>query len=474
MAELLADVGFMGLSSVGRDLILNMNDKGITVLTYARNSWAVDRFLESDAKGTGILGAHSLPEFISRLKTPRKIFLMVKAGSAVDDFILHFEPLLDPADIIIDLADSHYLDTARRTRELEERSLLFVGCGIGNRRHFVRTGLCLSPGGSPDAWPAIQDILQQIAAQADGRPCCDWVAGGGAGHFVKMMQPGLAFSNMQLIAEAYEMLHRILGLNEDDIAEIFAKWNQGILKSVLLDATVTILKFKDEDGEPMIRKILDGAGQKAIGTWAAIEALEHDVCFSITTQAIFGRFVSRLKKQRTRASRIFDDPQTEPFSGNKQTFVDDLEQAVYAGQVMSYSQTFILIAEIAKKNKWILKYRSMVHIWQGGCIIAGDIITRIVEAYTRAPQLDVLINDEFFHQAIETAQPGWRRTVSEGVLRGVALPCLSAALAFFDGYRSADSPANLIQAQRDYFGGHTVHPLPEEGKTSFNLGEHRP
>ncbi|KAJ7918625.1 6-phosphogluconate dehydrogenase [Mycena leptocephala] len=423
------------------NLILNMNDKGVTVLAYDRGGNRVDRFLDAEAKGTSILGAHSVSEFITRLKTPRKIFLTVKAGRAVDDFIHQFEEWLDPADIFIDLANSHYLDTARRTRELKEKGLLFVGCGVGGGQDAARTGPCLSPGGSPDAWPAIQAILQTTAAHVDGRPCCDWTAGGGAGHFVKMVQTGLLYSNMELIAEAYEMLRRVLGLTEDEIAAIFANWNHGILKSVLLDMTINILKFKDDDGEPVITKILDSAGSKGIASWAAVEAHEYDICSSIISQAIFSRHLSRLKAERTYASQIFDDPQIEPFSGSKQTF-----------SIMSYSQTFSFMSEVAEKNNWYLKYRSIAHIWRGS-LIAGDIITRLAEAYTRAPQLETLIYDEFFHQAIQVAQPGWRRIVSEVVLRGVSVPCLSAALAFFDGYRSAVLPANLIKHRyRDYVG----------------------
>ncbi|KAJ7631300.1 6-phosphogluconate dehydrogenase [Mycena polygramma] len=427
-----------------------MNDKGLIVVAYIRNSWAVNRFLESEAKGTAILGAHSPAEFVSQLKTPRKIFLMVKAGLTVDAFISQFEPLLDPGDILIDLANSHYLDTARRTRDLEDKCLLFVGCGVGGGQDAARTGPCLSAGGSPDAWPAIQPILQKIAAQADGRPCCDWVAEGGAGHFVKMVQTGHLYSNMELIAEAYELLRRILHLTEDEIAEIFADWNHGILKSTLLHMTIDILKFKDEDGEPLLTRIADRVGSKSVASWAAVEALEHDICYSITSQAISSRHISWLKAERTYASQVFDNPDPGPFSGDQETFVHDLEQALYASQIMSYSQSFMLMGEVAKTNRWYLKYSSIAHIWQGGCLIEGDIIARIVEAYTRKPQLDGLLYDKFFHQAIETAQPGWRRTVSAGVLHGVALPCLSAALAFFDGYRSEVLPANLIQAQSQY------------------------
>ncbi|KAJ7314374.1 6-phosphogluconate dehydrogenase [Mycena albidolilacea] len=444
MSTDLADVGFIGLSSQSKDLILNMNDKGFSVAVYSRNWARAEDFLATEAQGTNIRAITSLSEFVSQLKTPRKIFLKVMVGHAVDHFILQIREYLDPSDILIDLANSNYLDTARRTRELEERGLYFVGCGVGGGLEAARTGPCLSPGGSPYAWPAVQAILQSMAAQVDGRPCCDWIAGGGAGHFVKTMQTGILHSNMQLLAEAYEMLRRVLGLTEDEIAEIFATWNRGLLESALLNLTVDILKFKDDDGEAMVTKIMDRAGTKGAAKWAAVEALEHDVCFPITTQAVFCRYLSWLKEDRVRASRIFGDPPMETFSGDKQAFVNDLEQAVYASQVMLYCQTFGVMAAVPK-NQWTFNFQTIAHIWRG-CLIAGDILIHIGEAYKRTPQLEALIHHNFFRQAIERAQPGWRRSVSEAVIRGVSVQCLSAALAYLDGYRSAVLPANLVQA----------------------------
>ncbi|KAJ7812033.1 6-phosphogluconate dehydrogenase [Mycena olivaceomarginata] len=420
MSTDLADVGFIGLTFRSRDLILNMNDKGFSVAVYIRNWARAENFLATAAQGTNIRAITSLSEFVSQLKTPRKIFLkvMVGHGHAVDDFILQIQ--------------------------LEERGLYFVGCGVGGGLEAARTGPCLSPGGSPYAWPAVQAILQSMAAQVDGRPCCDWIAGGGAGHFVKTMQTGILYSNMQLLAEAYEMLRRVLGLTEEEIAEIFATWNRGFLKSALLNLTVNILKFKDDDGEAMVTKIMDRAGQKGAAKWAVVEALEHDVCFPITTQAVFCRSLSCLKEDRVRASRIFGDPPMEAFSGDKQAFVNDLEQAVYASQVMLYCQTFGVMAAVPK-NQWTFNFQTIAHIWRGS-LIAGDILIHIAEAYTWTPQLEALIHDNFFRQAIERAQPGWRRSVSEAVIRGVSVQCLSAALAYLDGYRSAVLPANLVQA----------------------------
>ncbi|KAJ7464514.1 6-phosphogluconate dehydrogenase [Mycena latifolia] len=429
------------LSSQGRNFICNMNDRGISVVAPNRNTFRLDDFLATDAKSTRIRGAYSIAALAAQLRTPRIVFLMLKPGAAIDNFIFMLKPLLEPEDVIVELADSHSLDTARRTRELKRSGLLFVGCGLGGGQDGVRTG------------PCSKNVLQRSAAQVHGQPCCDWVGVGGAGHFVKMVQTGLLYSDMELLAEAYDLLRRILGFTEDEVAEVFALWTGGVLGSVLLDATTDILRLKDDDGEPLVLKILDRAGQKGVGKAAVVEALEHGASLSVTTQAVFSRCLSTLKMERSRASRLFSGPEMGAFSGDRQAFVDDLEQTLYASKIVSYAQVFKLLAATNETNKWGFKYRSIAHIWRGGCLIAGNILTLIVDAYTRAPQKSLIL-DDFFRQALQKAQPAWRRTVSHAVLRGVPIPAFSAALAFFDGYRSAVLPANLIQAQREYFGAH--------------------
>ncbi|KAI0348711.1 6-phosphogluconate dehydrogenase [Trametopsis cervina] len=471
MAQPTGDIGLIGLAVMGQNLILNMNDKGFTVVAYNRTTSKVDHFLENEAKGTKIQGAHSIQELVSKLKTPRKIVLLVKAGSAVDDFIVQLTPHLEQGDIIIDGGNSHYPDSVRRTKELEAKGLLFVGSGVSGGEEGARYGPSLMPGGSPAAWPAIKEIFQKTAAQVNGEPCCDWVGETGAGHYVKMVHNGIEYGDMQLIAEAYGLLKNGLNLADDEIADIFLKWNKGVLDSFLIDITANILKFKDDDGEPMVNKILDSAGQKGTGKWTAIAALDAGMPVTLIGEAVFARCLSSIKEERVRASKVLAGPQKEPFKGDKQQFVDDLEQALYASKIISYTQGFMLMRETAKEMKWNLNYAGIARMWRGGCIIKSVFLGDITSAYNNTPNLESLLFDGFFNKAIHKAQPGWRRVVAQGVIFGIPMPAFTTALSFFDGYRSEIVTANILQAQRDYFGAHTFRVLPGKENDKLKSGE---
>ncbi|KAF8832552.1 hypothetical protein HHX47_DHR1001877 [Lentinula edodes] len=454
------DIGLIGLAVMGQNLILNMNDKGFTVVAYNRTTEKVDRFLANEAKGTKIQGAHSIQELCSKLKTPRKIILLVKAGQAVDDFIAQLIPHLEKGDIVIDGGNSHYPDSIRRTKELEAKGLLFVGSGVSGGEEGARHGPSLMPGGSPAAWPHIKEIFQKTAAQAYGEPCCDWVG-----------ETGIEYGDMQLIAEAYDILKRGLGLSEDEIADIFLKWNKGVLDSFLIEITADILKFKDDDGEPVVAKILDKAGQKGTGKWTAIAALDAGSPVTLIGEAVFARTLSALKEERTRASKVIAGPQKEPFRGDKQMFIDDLEQALYASKIISYTQGFMLMRQTASDLGWNLNYAGIASMWRGGCIIKSVFLSDITKAYNNNLKLESLLFDDFFNKAVHKAQPGWRRVIAQAVLWGIPTPAFSTALAFFDGYRSDIVPANLLQAQRDYFGAHTFRVLPGKENAKFKKGE---
>ncbi|EIM83379.1 6-phosphogluconate dehydrogenase [Stereum hirsutum FP-91666 SS1] len=471
MAAPTGDIGLIGLAVMGQNLILNMNDKGFNVVAFNRTVEKVDRFLANEAKGTNVQGAHSLEELVSKLKKPRKIVLLVQAGPAVDAFISKLEPLLEQGDIIIDGGNSHYPDSIRRTKELEAKGLLFIGSGVSGGEEGARHGPSLMPGGSPAAWPAIKEIFQKTAAQVDGEPCCDWVGETGAGHYVKMVHNGIEYGDMQLIAEAYDILKRGLGVSEDEIADIFNKWNKGVLDSFLIEITANILKFKDDDGEPLVNKILDKAGQKGTGKWTAINALDAGMPVTLIGEAVFARCLSAIKDERIRASKVIAGPQKEPFRGDKQQFIDDLEQALYASKIISYTQGFMLMRETARDLKWNLNYAGIAQMWRGGCIIKSVFLGDITSAYHKKPELESLLFDDFFNKAVHKAQPGWRRVIAQAVLWGIPTPAFSTALAFFDGYRSEVVPANILQAQRDYFGAHTFRVLPGKENEKLKTGE---
>lgn len=470
MSEAVADIGLIGLAVMGQNLILNMNDKGFVVCAYNRTTSKVDDFLAHEAKGTNVVGAHSIKELCAKLKKPRRIILLVKAGDAVDSFIQQLEPELEKGDIIIDGGNSHFPDSIRRCKELEEKGLLFVGSGVSGGEEGARYGPSLMPGGSTAAWPHIKEIFQKTAAQAYGTPCCDWVGETGSGHYVKMVHNGIEYGDMQLIAEAYDILKRGLGLDEAEIATIFEKWNKGVLDSFLIEITTNILKFNDEDGVPMVNKILDSAGQKGTGKWTAIAALDAGMPVTLIGEAVFARCLSSIKGERERASKVLSGPQKEPFRGDKQQFIDDLEQALYASKLISYTQGFLLMRETAKEMKWNLNYAGIARMWRGGCIIKSVFLNDIAAAYEKDLNVESLLFDEFFNKAIHKAQPGWRRVVAQAVLWGVPTPAFSTALAFFDGYRSEIVPANIIQAQRDYFGAHTFKVLPGKENDKLKQG----
>lgn len=445
---------------MGQNLILNAADKGYTVVAYNRTVSKVDHFLENEAKGKSIIGAHSIEELVANLKRPRAIVLLVKAGPAVDAFIEQLVPHLEKGDIIIDGGNSHFPDSNRRYEELKEKGLLFVGSGVSGGEEGARTGPSLMPGGHPDAWPAIKNIFQDIAAKSDGEPCCDWVGPSGAGHYVKMVHNGIEYGDMQLICEAYDLMKRGAGFSNKEIADVFAKWNTGVLDSFLIEITRDILAYNDDDGTPLVEKILDTAGQKGTGKWTAINALDLGMPVTLIGEAVFARTLSAIKEERGRASEKLTGPQPK-FDGDKQKFIDQLEQALYASKIISYAQGFMLIREAGREYGWKLNNAGIALMWRGGCIIRSVFLAEITKAYRENPELENLLFHPFFKNAIDKAQESWRQVVASSAVWGIPTPAFSTALSFYDGYRSARLPANLLQAQRDYFGAHTFKVLDE-------------
>ncbi|CCH60460.1 hypothetical protein TBLA_0C06670 [Henningerozyma blattae CBS 6284] len=467
-----ADFGLIGLAVMGQNLILNAADHGFTVCAYNRTTSKVDAFLANEAKGKSIVGAHSLQELVSKLKRPRRVMLLVKAGGAVDTTIDSLVPFLEKGDIIIDGGNSHFPDSNRRYEALKEKGILFVGSGVSGGEEGARNGPSLMPGGAEEAWPYIKDIFQSISAKADGEPCCDWVGPAGAGHFVKMVHNGIEYGDMQLICEAYDIMKRVGGFTNKEIADVFATWNKGVLDSYLIEITRDILKFDDVDGKPLVEKILDSAGQKGTGKWTAMNALDLGMPVTLIGEAVFARCLSSLKSERTRASKVLPGP-TVPKDAvkNKQEFIDDLEQALYASKIISYTQGFMLIREAGKNYGWKLNNPSIALMWRGGCIIRSVFLGEITKAYRQNPELENLLFNKFFGDAVTKAQSGWRKTVALGATYGIPTPAFSTALAFYDGYRSERLPANLLQAQRDYFGAHTFKILPEAASESLPEGK---
>jgi len=472
MSEASCDIGLIGLAVMGCNLVLNMNDKGFKVGVFNRTVSKVDAFLEEGAKGTNVVGTHSLEELIKVLKKPRKIILLVKAGKAVDDFIeAMIKAGLEKGDIIIDGGNSHYPDSMRRTKELETKGFLFVGSGVSGGEEGARHGPSIMPGGSDAAWPEIKEIFQKTAAQSDGEPCCDWVGPEGAGHYVKMVHNGIEYGDMQLICEAYDIMKRGLQLPDKEIAQVFTKWNKGVLDSFLIEITCDILNYDDEDGTPMVNKILDVAGQKGTGKWTAINALDLGMPVTLIGEAVFARCLSSIKSERIAASKKLNGPDAEPFKGDKQQFIDDLEQALYASKIISYTQGFILMREAAKEYGWKLNNAGIALMWRGGCIIRSVFLKDITKAFRDEPELESLLFNQFFMNAIHKAQPGWRRICAQASLWGIPIPAFSTALSFYDGYRTENLPASLLQAQRDYFGAHTFRIKPEFANEKFKEGE---
>ena len=450
-----ADIGLIGLAVMGQNLALNINDHGFRVAVFNRTTSKITRFLENEAKDTRIIGAYTPEEFVASINRPRKIILMIQAGDAVDKSIAQLAPLLDDGDIIIDGGNSNFNDSIRRTAEVEALGKLFVGAGISGGEEGARYGPSIMPGGSAAAWESVKPILQAVAAKVpDGTPCCDWVGEDGAGHFVKMVHNGIEYGDMQLICEAYHLMSAVLDMDEAAISEVFQRWNKGILESFLIEITGEILAYQAEDGAPLLRKILDVASQKGTGKWTAITALEEGTPLTLIGEAVFARFLSAIKEQRVAASKVLPGPKAV-FSGDKAQFIDDLEQAVYAAKIISYTQGYMLMQDAARTYNWNLNYGGVALMWREGCIIRSAFLGEIQNAFAKNPALPNLLLDGYFSEAVIGAQSAWRGAVTTGIAHGIPLPIMSGALAFYDGYRSASLPANLLQAQRDYFGAHT-------------------
>jgi len=456
-------IGFVGLGVMGQNLVLNMNDHGFTVAVFNRTVSKVDEFLNGGAKGTKVIGVHSLEELASVLKKPRCVMLMVQAGKPVDDFIELLLPHLELGDIIIDGGNSNYNDSIRRTAYVESKGLLFIGTGVSGGEEGARHGPSIMPGGSPAAWPHVKPIFQAVAAKVkrpDGGEdsCCDWVGENGAGHYVKMVHNGIEYGDMQLICEVYHLMRDGLGMTPDQMHEVFTKWNKGKLDSYLIEITRDILGYKDVDGQPLVSKILDAAEQKGTGKWTGISALEMGIPLTMVVEAVLGRALSSLKDERVAASKVLSGPKPN-ITTDQKAFIDDLEQALYASKLMSYTQGYMLFRAAAKEYKWNLNYGGIALMWRGGCIIRSVFLGKIKEAFDKNPNLSNLLLDPYFTEQVVAAQPGWRRVVAMAVHKGIPVPAMSSALAFYDGYRRESLPANLLQAQRDYFGAHTYQRL---------------
>ena len=456
-----ADFGLIGLAVMGQNLVLNMNDHGFKVAVYNRTVSKVDDFLNGNAKGTEIIGTYSIEELASVLKHPRRVMLMVKAGDPVDAFIEQLLPYLEAGDIIIDGGNSNYNDTIRRTAYVESKGLLYVGTGVSGGEEGARFGPSIMPGGSPKAWPHVKDILQSVSAKVDGDiPCCDWVGQDGAGHYVKMTHNGIEYGDMQLICEAYDLLKNLLGLSNAEMHQIFTEWNVSKLDSYLVEITRDILGYQDEKGKYTIDNILDTAGQKGTGKWTAISSLDMGIPLTLITEAVLSRFLSALKEDRISASKVLTGP-SPAFTGDKQTFINDIRDALYAAKIMSYTQGYMLLRAAATQYHWDLNYGGIALMWRGGCIIRSAFLGKIKEAFDKTPALSNLLLDDYFKTEVNAAQDGWRRVIAAAVQAGIPVPAMSSALAFYDGYRREQLPANLLQAQRDYFGAHTYERLDQ-------------
>jgi 6-phosphogluconate dehydrogenase len=455
MSTELADVGLIGLAVMGENLALNMESRGFRVAVFNRTTSRVDAFMAGRGNGKRFVGTHDLKEFVAALQRPRKIVMLVKAGSPVDQLIDQLLPLLEAGDILIDGGNSLFTDTIRRARRVEENGKLFVGSGVSGGEEGALHGPSLMPGGSPAAWPHIKPIFQAICARTpDGEPCCDWMGENGAGHFVKMVHNGIEYGDIQLICETYDVMKRVLGMSNGEMHEVFADWNRGELDSYLIEITRDILGFVDKNGEATIDKILDTAGQKGTGKWTAIEALDQGIPLTLIGEAVFARALSAAKEERVAASKQLAPVVTE-FKGDRKQLIQDLRQALYASKIISYAQGYQLLRAAAKAYQWNLNYGGIALVWRAGCIIRSAFLGDIKKAFQRDPNLVNLLLDTFFREAVSTRQAGWRRAIVAAIQSGIPLPCMTAALSYFDGYRAERLPANLLQAQRDFFGAHT-------------------
>jgi len=456
-----ADIALIGLAVMGQNLILNMNDHGFVVVAYNRTTSKVDEFLAKEAQGTKVLGAHSVEEMVKQLKKPRRVMMLVKAGQAVDDFIQQLLPRLEPGDIIIDGGNSLFEDTNRRQKLVESKGLLYVGTGVSGGEEGARHGPSIMPGGSPAAWPHVKDIFQSIAAKVDGGvPCCDWVGEQGAGHYVKMVHNGIEYGDMQLICEAYHLMKEGLGMSAQEMHDVFAEWNQGDLDSFLIEITRAILAFKDTDGQPLLDKILDAAGQKGTGKWTVINSQELGVPITLVAEAVYARNVSALKDERVAAAKKLKGPRPK-ISGDRAKFIEAIRQALYASKIVSYTQGYMLMRAAAREYQWNLNYGGIALMWRGGCIIRSRFLGKIKEAFDKNRKLTNLMLDSYFKREIKRCQRGWRNAVATAARKGLPAPTFSTALTFYDAYRSTRLPANLLQAQRDYFGAHTYERIDQ-------------
>ncbi|MBM0107906.1 decarboxylating NADP(+)-dependent phosphogluconate dehydrogenase [Steroidobacter sp. S1-65] len=455
MSTEIADVGLIGLAVMGENLALNMESRGFRVAVFNRTTARVDEFIQGRAKGKRFVGAHDVTEFVAAIQRPRKIVMLVKAGAPVDQLIDQLLPLLDQGDILIDGGNSLFTDTIRRTQRVEEAGMLFVGSGVSGGEDGALHGPSLMPGGSPAAWPHIKPIFQAVCARTpEGEPCCDWMGENGAGHFVKMIHNGIEYGDMQLIGETYDVMKRVLGMSNAEMHGVFAEWNRAELDSYLIEITRDILGFVDKNGEATIDQILDAAGQKGTGKWTVIEALDHGIPLTLIGEAVFARALSAAKQERVQASKQLE-PVVSEFKGDRKQLIEDLRQALYASKIISYAQGYQLLRSAAKQYQWSLNYGGIALVWRGGCIIRSAFLGDIKKAFDRDPQLVNLLLDPFFRDAVSSRQAGWRRAIVAAIQSGIPVPCMSAALSYFDGYRAERLPANLLQAQRDFFGAHT-------------------
>ena len=460
-----SDIGLIGLAVMGENLVLNMESKGFTVSVYNRTVLKVDTFINSKAKGKNIFGAHSLEEFVHSLESPRKIMLMIKAGEAVDKTIEELIPFLSPGDIIIDGGNSHYEDTERRALYVESKGLFYIGTGVSGGEEGAFKGPSMMPGGSHEAWEKVKPIFTSICAKTDsGEPCCDWVGKGGAGHFVKMVHNGIEYGDMQLICEVYHFMKNLMNFSAEDIHRVFSEWKSTELDSYLIDITTDIFTVKDEDGSPLVEKILDSAGQKGTGKWTSVTALDEGVPVTLISEAVFARYLSAMKSERVEASKELSGPYVE-FKGETQEYIDRLRKALYCAKIISYAQGFSLMKAVSEKKNWGLDYGNIALMWRGGCIIRSVFLDKIKEAFNKRPDLTNLMLDPYFKNEILDGIESLRKVCAVSMLNGISVPSLAAALTYFDGYRSEKLPANLLQAQRDYFGAHTYE------RTDFPKGK---
>ena len=462
MPEASCDIGLIGLAVMGQNLVLNMNDHGFKVAVFNRTVSKVDDFLANEAKGTQVAGAHSIQEFVSLLKSPRRVMLMVKAGDTVDQMIDHVLPYLSPGDIIIDGGNSLFTDSNRRTTDLAAKGILFIGTGVSGGEEGARHGPSIMPGGNPEAWPAVKPIFQAIAAKVeDGTPCCDWVGDQGAGHYVKMVHNGIEYGDMQLICEAYDILKHALNVTPDELSAIFADWNKGELDSFLIEISSLIFAKKDEDGTPLVDKILDTAGQKGTGKWTVESALDLGMPVTLIGESVFARCLSAIQPERVEASKILEGPLGQAATADRADFIENVRRALYCSKIISYAQGYMLLRDAAKQFGWRVNMGGIALMWRGGCIIRSRFLGKIKEAYDKKPDLHSLLFDSFFAGALNEYQASWRKAIVKAIALGVPTPAFSTALAFYDGYRTARLPANLLQAQRDFFGAHTYERIDQ-------------